>query len=286
MSKNFVQSGLAREVGLWLYRLQKSAKIWRRGPAILVNSIPKSGTHLLIELLASFPEIEKSGLHIRTWRVNRNGTGPLDNLDFELDGDSLAATLGSVRGRQVATCHLPWSDDVPGALDGLDLRTIFMVRDPRDVLASDHRYIIGLKRHHLYPILTGIDGEAAQLKALVLGRDGDDGTLIRPLAERLRDYAGWIGQPGVLTVRFEDLLGTDRGGSDVARHAAISHVAEHIGVDTPGDLSNRLSKAGSRPNPTLRRGRAGTWRDELPPEIQDLLATELGDVLEQLGYPA
>lgn len=282
MSGNFVQSATLRRVALGAYLLYARSQVWRTGPRVFVNSIPKAGTHLLTAELAKFAELQNSRMHVDLPGIAlHDGRTPGDAPLYDVD--KLTRQVGTVRGGQFFSAHLPWSDELAGFIAEANLRTIFMTRDPRAVLVSRLHYILGLRRHRLHTFLTdGFATEVARYHALI------DGQAIEPrvmsLADLLAGFVPWTAAPGVLTVRFEDLVGERGGGSAATKKETLAGIARHCGL--PADRLDAIATTATGATPTLRKGQANAWRDELPPEIARRITDEFGRSLEALGYPA
>jgi hypothetical protein len=251
MSRHFVQNARLRAAMLAGYRVWARAQVWRSGPRIFVNSLPKAGTHLLTAELARFAGLQNSGLHLEGARIG------------------------------VFSAHLYWTQELEDAISDSGAATLFMIRDPRDILLSRMHYILGLRRHRLHDFLgQRFDNAADRLRVLVSGNATEP--FIRPMRTDLASFARWIERPGVLTVRFEDLVGERGGGSERAKRAALEAIAHHCGLDPSGLAEQAASGAGA--TPTLRKGQIGGWRSELPGEVVDAVDRECGDLLAAMGY--
>ncbi len=102
--------------------------------------------------------------------------------------------------------------------------------------------------------------------------------------------ADWIDRPGVLVLRYEDLL------EDAARE--MGRVAEHLGLDVSGDdlaaLAARHSfeaTSGRRPGQEdrvahQRKGIAGDWRNHFTHAAAEAFLNYGGSALVALGYEA
>lgn len=278
MSKNFVQSALIRDASIGLFRIYSQAQFWRTGPRIFVNSLPKSGTHLLTAELEELPGLANSRLHIEARKINAKG-GFRDRVaEIEIDVDAFAKFADQVRPGQVFSSHLPWAEGLEQYLVKSDIKTIFMIRDPRDILLSNLHYIKGLRRHFLHDhFVNELKTDEDRLRFLIVGNEAP---YRRPLAEVLQSAVQWKNHSAALVVRFEDLVGAKGGGSDTAREETIKQICIHCGLP-PAEVKPAVTKS----TPTLRKGRAHGWHDDLPKETAELIATTCGDLLEQLNYP-
>jgi hypothetical protein len=244
-----------------------------------VNSIPKAGTHLLTSELERFKEMKNSRCHLdiskvgNAERLNSNGF-PL------IDLRKVASEISGVRKGQFFSAHLYWTKPLEDLLGASDVATIFMMRDPRDIVLSRMHYALGLRRHKLHDFLNRLSDNAAdRLRVFV---EGHENPFVRPLRCTLEGYLPWARESGVLTVRFEDLVGERGGGSTARKLAALQAISEHCGIDS-GHLAE-LASSSTGPTPTMRKGRIGGWRDEMPEEVVSLIKRECGDLLEAYGY--
>ena len=262
------------------YRVWARAQVWRSGPRIFVNSLPKAGTHLLTAELARFAGLQNSGLHLEGARIGVGGATTPDGYPV-IDPRKVASAIRTVRRGQFFSAHLYWTQELEDAISDSGAATLFMIRDPRDILLSRMHYILGLRRHRLHDFLgQRFDNPADRLRVLVSGNAAEP--FIRPMRTDLASFARWIERPGVLTVRFEDLVGERGGGSERAKRAALEAIAHHCGLDPSGLAEQAASGAGA--TPTLRKGQIGGWRSELPGEVVDAVDRECGDLLAAMGY--
>ena len=162
----------------------------------------------------------------------------------------------------VKTHDLPFADDFPA---------LYLVRDGRDALVSYAHYILSFER----------------------GKEpADEGPpfnhVLRDLIVRNASFGGW--GPNVLAwardrsaptrvVRFERLIREPV--------STLTEALEGIGYGP------RSAESGSAPTfATLhelmpaffRRGRVGTWREEMPSELHDLFWEHHGEAMEAAGY--
>lgn len=82
------------------------------------------------------------------------------------------------------------------------------------------------------------------------------------LARRLSQIDRWVQAQEILTIRFEEVVGTARGGDDRRRADTARRLAAWFGADEEPLLAAFEADHESR---TLRRGQVGAWRDEMPP---------------------
>ena len=279
MSKHFVQNKLLRNTLVRGYRLYARAQFWRRGPRIYVNSIPKAGTHLLAAELEKFPELRNSLLHVQVPRPLVDAATAGGESAY---AEWIARQAATVQGGQFFTGHNFHFPELERRLVAMEIKPLFMLRDPRDILVSRYHYIMGLRRHPVHSFLSGsLSKEGERYRALILG----DPTVpqlpaMRPMLER---FIGWMRSPATAAIRFEDLIGERGGGTREAKYAALKRICDHCGLPTRrlDDFAATPAKATA----TLRKGQAYGWTESLPEPAVELLTEECGDLIEEMGYP-
>lgn len=276
MSQNFVQNSQLRTMMLGAYRLYARSQFWRSGPRIFINSIPKAGTHLLTAELEKFPEVQNSRLHLELDRIGTYAA----NGDYHLDIGKAAAHVRQIRAGQYFSAHMFWTPEMEKLLADAGICSLFMTRDPRDILVSRFHYVMGLRRHHLHDYLTGLDNDDARWRALVLGHEG--APFIRPMRDMLNSFLPWKEKSASLTLRFEDLVGERGGGTVAAKQQALEAMCDHSGLSR--DLVARNAATGTAGTATLRKGQANAWRDNLPPAVIAMVHDHCGAEIARMGY--
>jgi hypothetical protein len=268
-----------RQVRRWQALLR-----WRRTslagiPILFANSFPKSGTHLLTQILQGFPGVGPavdSGLPaVVTFDGysgrQRSSQAILSDLQRLLPGD-------------IAYGHL---HALPPAVDFLrrdGIAAWFILRDPRDVVISHVHYITEMEPdhiHHAYytQTLTSFD---QRLRTSILGMPGED-IPFPDIAGRFAPYLGWLEQPQVLSLRFEQLI-IDR---DRALGSVLDHAVQHgfpLCIDRPEALRRLAGAIDPQRSPTFRSGKVGGWKEKFSPENTALFKEIAGDLLVRLGY--
>ena len=232
-------------------------------PSVLVVSLPKAGTHLVERAVC---------LHPRLYRQLRRTLNP-ENVGPEgLDG-----VLRTLRPGQVAVAHLPFDPAYPSLLEGV--RTLFVVRDPRDMAVSLAHYIEGRGDHPLHFAYGERPDERSRIELAILG-DAEARPPAPSLESLLAGFAGWL-ESGALVVRFEDLIGARGGGDDDDQARTLREIYDYLGVELAPGVGKRLFSSAS---PTFRKGQIGGWRQSFDPELEALFEREAGRWMEVYGY--
>jgi hypothetical protein len=285
----FFQNRHLRAFAINSYRVYAHGVFFLPGPRIFLNSVPKAGTHFLRTLLTELPWVMLSGVHIRMWHAHRADVPMSCAPDFCLDPDAFGRRLRAAHGGQIVTAHLPWRPEAEPVLTDLGVKTIFLIRDPRDIVVSQLHYMLGLRRHRLHKRMsTGFASDRERLMACITGaapRAGRD--WIPAIDLYLDESMGWLRCSDVHVTRFEDLIGA-RGGGDAQRQRnEIKAIAAHLGrpLDDPA-VDRIVKRVANRKSFTFRKGRIGDWRNHFTEEHKAVFKERAGKHLIQLGYEA
>jgi len=256
MSKYFIRSQLVRDAGLFL--LQKVALFRRsRGStAILVNSLPKAGTHLVTATLGGHKDLIHSRIHIELEEVSTTNEWPA-TLHFEPDLQRLDRRLHQIRPGFFGSSHLPWRHELSEHLLSKNIRVIYIVRNSEARLRSQVHYITELKRLSHHKQLTEYADFEARLSALRAGMPRIDPAHpgLAPAGLIEEEFAGWEtdSSENILIVHFEDLVGVRGGGDDSRRIEAIRDILKHC------ELPHSMNDAEELHSVTLNR-KSATYR--------------------------
>jgi Sulfotransferase domain len=158
----------------------------------------------------------------------------------------------------VKTHRMPSPDDAAPA--------IYLVRDGRDAVVSFAHYTRG----------RGQRGYANLEFADALHKIITRATPIGTWSDNVRAWTGRAAPTAV--VRFESLIKNPA--------AAIGEAIDSLGLTPPKRRKNLPSfdELRARDPVMFRRGRTGTWREEMPPELEELFWKLHGPQMEALGY--
>lgn len=267
-----------------LYQVEKRVQRARFGikspdhwPILLGISFPKSGTHLLDQILLGFSKVAPFAKHIHSFYAEYEGeTGGKRTPEQAL------AWLDSLRPLDVASAHLFARPEAAARVTQGGFVPYFIFRDPRDVVVSHVFYVTEMEARHVhhdhYASLPDFD---ARLHASILGRPDVD-IEFPNIAERFAPYLGWLDCPEVLTLHFEDLIH--------ARAAALTRVMDHLLARAPAIASREKIldslEASINPSrsPTFRSGKTGEWKKYFTEEHKRVFKDVAGGLLIQLGY--
>ncbi len=270
-----------------------------RRPPVLANSFPKSGTHLLLQMLQGLPGLKRWGAF---W-----ATQP--SIPFrERSGRTMARKIRGAAPGELAAGHVFHAGEVAKALRSRNFLHFFLYRDPRDVVVSEAHYLGTMNRwHRMHPFFAALPTLEERISLSILGAGehglGAGSTGGAPgafpydypnVAGRWERYRGWLGEPGVVPLRYEELVGRSLEGGSGAPAAGVEAAARRMAEawsrhsaweGDPASLVPALLAA-VRPerSRTFRAGTVGGWRTHFTPRLVREMKSVAGDLLVTLGY--
>ena len=249
-------------LGRWQYR---RARLHRKygsinSPVLFANSFPKSGTHLLTQVLAGFAKFgpfHVTGLNAVTMFDGPTGT-PRPAKEIQM-------ALARLRPGDIGYGHLHATPDITAALCRDGVAPYFILRDPRDVVVSHVFYVTQLEPNHVHHryYTEELNTFEERLSVSILGRP-DFENPFPDIYGRFEPYIGWLDQPEMLLLRFEEFI-FDR---DETLEKVLNHAIRR-GFTYSGDIDhavNALAKTIAPENsPTFRRGKVGGWKEHFSP---------------------
>jgi len=246
---------------------------------LLGISFPKSGTHLLDQILLGFSQVAPFSRRLHSFYAEYEGeTGQ------KRPAEQALAWLRSLEPRDVASAHLFARSEAVSRAAGTDFLSYFVFRDPRDVAVSHVFYVTDIASRHVHhDHYASLPDFEARLTTSILGRPGSE-VEFPDVAARFAPYAAWLDHPEVLDIHFEDLV------NDRARtlELILDHFLRRIPLATPRAAILRGLAASINParSPTFRSGKTGEWRRYFTSEHKRLFKSIAGDLLIRLGYEA
>ncbi len=255
---------------------------WKRlsfgdAPPIFGNSKPKSGSHLLLQILSGFTQIMPYAYveadPVRT--ITKQGRRKTNQ-------EVLEELCGVPRG-VIGWGYVEASPENIAFLCKPDRVNYFIYRDPRDLLVSQVYFATDMyEEHGMHAYYNSLPDFGSRLKAAITGVR-EDGANMVSVKQRYEGVFEWLEQPGVLCIRFEDLV-NQRGRT---LNAMLDQV-EKTGYKIPMPRERSLSVLAEAIQPgkshTFRSGKTGGWREHFTDEHKKLFNEVAGDLLIRLGY--
>jgi len=283
----------------------------KRKDYIILISIPKCGTHLMTRILSLMPGKDLS-FNPFDWEV----LGVLDRREKAMisaikDNAKLApeyvmgmyhvpmagpfpkAMLNRMRGKNTRSFdeHWPYTVEAEELFNQCTEANFFIIRDPRDMIVS-LAYMIYKGPNKLEAripdvILDLIDGRQ---KSFVSWANGIHA--IYPLlytygvTNVYKLYLPWTQARKFITVRFEDLVGEEGGGSRSVQMNELKRIATHLKVSLSDEQHIELRNKIFGESSTFREGKIGSWRKYFTQEMIEAYKKTPGacQLLIDLGY--
>ena len=248
-------------------------------PILLGISFPKSGTHLLDQILLGFSKVAPFSKRLHSFYAEYEGESGRKRSPAQA-----LAWLDSLRPGDIASAHLFAREEVAKRVCTPAFVPYFIFRDPRDVAVSHVFYVTDMEARHVhhdyYQSLPDFD---ARLRVSILGRPEAD-IEFPNIADRFAPYLGWLDQPCVMKIHFEDLI-HDRPGT-------LNRISDHLlaralplkGKPRQLILEALESSINPKRSPTFRSGKTGEWKKYFTEEHKKIFKEAAGDLLIRLGY--
>jgi hypothetical protein len=254
-------------------------------PILLGISFPKSGTHLLDQVLLGFADVAPFSRRLHSFYAQYDGDTGRKRSSAET-----IAWLNSLRPLDVTSAHLFASPEATQRVLSPAFVPYFIYRDPRDVAVSHVFYVTEMEKNHVhhayYQSLPDFD---ARLKTSILGIPAERSASavearveFPDIAARFAPYLGWLDHPQVLEIHFEDFI-HDRPGT---LNRIIDHFLARVPLTIPRETIHHSLELAINPkkSPTFRSGKTGEWKKYFKDEHKTIFKDIAGDLLVRLGY--
>jgi sulfotransferase 6B1 len=246
-------------------------------PTLLGISFPKSGTHLLDQILLGFSNVAPFSKRVHSFYAEYEGES-----GEKRSPEQALAWLDSLHPCDIASAHLFARQDAVKRVCSPAFVPYFIFRDPRDVIVSHVFYVTDMEARHVHhEYYQSLPDFNTRLTVSILGRP-DTNIEFPNIADRFVPYLGWLDHPEVLTIHFEDLI-LDR---DAALTRIMNHLLSRVSLTTSRRLILDSLEASINPkkSPTFRSGKTGEWRKHFTDEHRKIFKDVAGDLLIKLGY--
>jgi hypothetical protein len=121
-----------------------------------------------------------------------------------------------------------------------------------------------------------------RLNAAILGVE-EPGSKLSPVRAKYEGYLGWLEQPPVLCLRFEELI--------LERQAALGKLLDYLQsrgfiptLRRSQEIEILERAIAPKKSGTFRKGQPGNWREHFTQANKTLFKEQTGDLLMRLGY--
>jgi hypothetical protein len=278
---------------------------------VFINSLPKSGTHLLAKTVELFGYREHfdtlddparvTPLFINYREVKdalaRDQKSPARSADgavavgtltpVYVSPDAFRVWLDAMLPGRYLLGHVMYSPSLRPLLAELKFRHLFILRDPRAVVVSLLDFILdarGMPRPHFLQADFREMNVQARLDFILDGGTAPRaGVTTQGFAEVYRALLKWESDSDCLVVRFEDLVGSQGGGDAERQRVAIERIAAHLGSRVD-DVAERMTTVFDPNSRTFRAGQIDGWKNELDADMLAHLNAYCAPLCQAAGY--
>ena len=255
---------------------------WKRfsfheAPPIFGNSKPKSGSHLLLQILNGFTQIMPYKY------VEADPVRMIEKEGRRKRKEEILDELRQIPPGVIGWGYVEASPENVAFLCQPDRVNYFIYRDPRDMLVSQVFFATDMHEEHgMHTYYKSLPDFGERLKVAITGIHRD-GLHMVSVKQRYEGVFQWLEQKQVLCLRFEDLVNNREG----TLNAMLDEV-QKTGYKVPAPREKAvvaLTEAiQPRKSHTFRSGKTGGWKEHFTEEHKKLFKEVAGDLLVQLGY--
>ena len=246
-------------------------------PALLGISFPKSGTHLLDQILLGFSNVAPFSRRLHSFYAEYEGESGRKRAP-----EQAMAWLDSLGPRDIASAHLFARDEIVRRVCTPAFVPYFIFRDPRDVVVSHVFYVTDMEINHVHhEYYRSLPDFNSRLRVSILGRP-DAGLEFPDIAGRFAPYLEWLNHSEVALIHFEDLIQD--------RNRTLNRIIDQFLDRAPLSSSPQLildsleNSINPKKSPTFRSGTTGEWKKYFTAEHRRIFKDVAGDLLIRLGY--
>jgi hypothetical protein len=266
----------------WQFRRFGATLHWGPGslaevPAVLGNAMPKSGSHLIIQVLQGLTRIGPF--------VNP-GFPPVNRTENnqKLSEIGILNVLSRMRPGDIGYGYIDAKDIFIEVLTRPEIATVFVYRDPRDMIISHVFYASEMYQNHgMHKYYTEKLNTMEERVNAAIGGVTERGFELKSVRARYDSYYKWLHQSEILSIRFEDLrLNRDKAFNNILEYIEKkgfrSKIGRQQGIEILGEAIS------PRKSGTFRKGKVGSWQDYFTQNNVDYFKQTTGDLLMRWGY--
>ena len=255
---------------------------WKRltfneAPPIFGNAKPKSGSHLLLQVLNGFT-------HIMPYRYV--DAEPVRTIKYEGGRRTQTDILADLQNLPAGVIGWGYVDATPENASFLTQSgrvNYFIYRDPRDLLVSQVFFATDMHEEHgMHNFYNSLPDFSERLKIAITGIDRD-GLFMVSVKQRYEGVFQWLEQKNVMCIRYEDLV-NHRDATLLSMLDEVEKTGYHIPLPRQKALAILVDAIQPKKSRTFRSGKTGGWREFFTDEHKRLFKNVAGNLLVQLGY--
>jgi len=271
---NFKKNVVLKKSRKWFFDVFRKRNADENRKVIILNSIPKSGTHLLHQVLAPLSFKDFGGFIASTPSFTMK----------ERSDDSLVKEIEKVYSKELMSAHMFYSSCLEEKILESKACMIFIYRDPRDIFLSEINYLSNMNKFHKLNNYYKKCKNFNEKFDLCLNGINTEDFYYPCFSERIEKYIGWLDSDSCIAVSFENLRNSESIEHELFRIG--EHLTQRLLWDS--DIENFVSASKKSINPvashTFSGGKVGRWKRELDIQQINLLNKHLDRQLQIMGF--
>ena len=267
-----------RPAGKTLQAMARWKKLsFNDAPPVFGNSKPKSGSHLLLQILNGFTQI------MPYQYVDADPIRTIEQEGRRKTKEEILDELKSVPQGVIGWGYIEATPENVVFLCQPDRVNYFIYRDPRDMLVSQVFFATDMHEEHgMHEYYNSLPDFGERLKVAITGIDRD-GLYMVSVKQRYDSVFQWLEQKNVMCIRFEDLI----NNRDATLNAMLNEVEKtgyKISTSREKALPLLIDAIQPKKSHTFRSGKTGGWKQYFTDEHKKLFNDVAGDLLVRLRY--
>ncbi|MFN1835346.1 sulfotransferase domain-containing protein [Balneola sp. MJW-20] len=253
--------------------LRSSTSDLKDNKPVILNSIPKSGTHFLYQIIEALPGLRDKGDFIAS----------IPSLPYSFRPKSdLLKRLNYITPGELVRAHLFYSPEFQDQIKERTYIHFFIYRDPRDLVISEAFYLGRMNKWHgMSRFFKGLSDEERIMLAI---RGLDNKKEYPDIGKRVGWYIDWLKQDDLMKIRFEDLKDPSRQSAVIDEIISYYKDLKNIEFENQQVKERIMSNIDPGKSHTYRSGKKKGWKNLFNKAHKDLFKEVAGDLLIKMNY--
>jgi len=266
---NVKSNAFIKYVVRYFYNLGRSNSIKNKKSSVLLNSIPKSGTHLCTQVLSNLGYIDFQGFIASTPSLTMK----------QISDEKISRMLKGIKENEIMCGHIFYNDSIDKLLGILNLPSIFIYRDPRAIFVSEWNYLKSMNRWHKYHSLIKKCNSRDEEFMLLINGYSTSSFYFPSFKERISVYKSWINSNNCHSVKFEDLINMQ------SRSLAIQQIYNYLNqYKNNSNFDMDLNYIKPDQSHTYSGFDHDRWKTNLQKDELSELNRQLSEIILLMGY--
>ena len=245
---------------------------------LIVNSIPKSGTYFLHQILSNVSFIKDYGLF----------TASRPTLSYKKRNDEKIKNMLNILYKdEFVLGHIEFSEAISNFFNKKKFLHILLIRDPRDIVISESYYLTHSNYFHkLHKYFKKLPNDSERINFAIHGNNYlKNCDLDFPsISKRYSLFIDWTKNSECYILKYEDLISAN--SEEIIKNLLI-FLSKSFSVDIniKNEVNNIKNSLDNDKKPhTFRHGKSGLWKKILNKKQKEWFKREMSDVLKRFNY--